>query len=100
MSIAEATKTKDKPCLLAVLTSLIGKPRIDEYTMHIVLGVLGEFAGQRITILKGKKALIRLRAVAKFVPKEMSNTDALVAIQKGLGCSRSTAWRYLKRLRG
>lgn len=93
-----ASKTKDH--LTKALDDLRRTPGTDLPTLARVDAILKKLAGVRLTISKGSKRERRLEQASALIPKGATQQEAILAVCRGLGCSRSTAWRYLKRLRG
>lgn len=78
------------------LAALRMVPGADLPTLRLVDGVLARFAGQRLTVLAGRRRVDKAQQAKALVPQGATQQQAILAVSRGLGVSRSTAYRYLR----
>lgn len=78
------------------LAALRMVPGADLPTLRMVDGVLARFAGQRLTVLAGRRRVDKAEQALALIRPGMTHSEAILAVCRGLGVSRSTAYRYLR----
>lgn len=86
--------------LTAALDALRREPGVDVQTLARVDQVLKSLAGVRLTLKKGSKRQRRLEMAQGLTTDDMTQPEAILVVCRALGCSRSTAWRLVRDLRG
>ena len=78
------------------LAALRMVPGADLPTLRLVDGVLARFAGQRVTVLAGRKRQSKAEQARALIRPGMTHSEAILAVCRGLGVSRSSGYRYLR----
>lgn len=85
--------------LTQALNDLRREPGVDLPTLNKVDAVFQKLAGVRLTLKKGSKRQRRTEQAQALVPPGAAHSEAILAVCRGLGVSRSTAYRYVAALR-
>jgi len=85
--------------LTKALDELRQTPGTDLPTLNKVDDVLKKLAGTRLTLKKGSKRKRRIEQAQALVTPAMTQQEAISAVCKAIGCSRSSGWRFVRDLR-
>ena len=80
------------------IAALRGQPGVCLTTLRRVDTILAQYAGQRLTLLKGEAKAARLQQARAFAGRGSTLRESVQAIVRGLGCSDTTAYRYARQI--